>query len=152
MSFGMTELDEKESQNPDESGWGFEFTFRLTRRPEEHEAPVWPVGFLQNLARYVYSSGNWFEAGDHVDACPAIADALVNRLPHGRTLTISGDGRSITFSPSDSDSGGAALDEGVLTLDLLPTELSALVAALHNTSPGPLPIRPQLVIAFDHET
>lgn len=274
ISFGMTELDEKESQNPDESGWGFEFTFRLTRRPEEHEAPVWPVGFLQNLARYVYSSGNWFEAGDHVDAngpifldrqdslirafaftadpelgpvdspngrfqflqvvgltldeydaarswrtqgllgavaphmplyitdlnrtsmlehddvgaairtgiardgsglgmlyvetaswessdgclhlrfsasaCPAIADALVNRLPHGRTLTIAGNGRSITFSPSDS--GGATLDEGVLTLDVLPAELSALLAALHSISPGPLSIRPQLVIAFDHET
>ncbi|MFD3706848.1 suppressor of fused domain protein [Nocardia sp. NPDC058658] len=33
ISFGMTELDEKESENPEESGWGFEFTFRLTRAP-----------------------------------------------------------------------------------------------------------------------
>ncbi|MFD3703576.1 suppressor of fused domain protein [Nocardia sp. NPDC058658] len=245
------------------------------RRPEEHEAPVWPIGFLQNLARYVYSSGNWFEPGDHVDAngpiyfdrqdslirafafavdpelgvvdspngrfqflqvvgltldeydaarswrtqglleavtphmplyitdldrtsllahddvdeairtgieregsglgmlcvetvswesrndslhlrfsasaCPAIADALVNRLPHRKSLTIAGSGRSITFSPDDS--AGVSLDEGVLTLDIHPTELSVLVSALHNnTSPAPLPVRPHLVIAFDHET
>src|SRR5688500_9386346 len=28
VSYGMTELYEKQSENPDESGWGFEFTFR----------------------------------------------------------------------------------------------------------------------------
>ncbi|MFV2172583.1 suppressor of fused domain protein [Actinomadura sp. LOL_016] len=33
VSYGMSELYEKTSSNADESGWGFEFTFRLVRDP-----------------------------------------------------------------------------------------------------------------------
>ncbi|MCP2337796.1 suppressor of fused domain protein [Actinomadura rupiterrae] len=89
VSYGMSELYEKESDNPDESGWGFEFTFRLARPDAavaesgedgesgeggesgadgEDEPPVWPVNLMQNLARYVYSSGNWFAPGHHMNA------------------------------------------------------------------------------------
>lgn len=32
VTYGMTELYEKDSDNPDQSGWGFEFTFRLARK------------------------------------------------------------------------------------------------------------------------
>ncbi|MFC4912469.1 suppressor of fused domain protein [Actinomadura gamaensis] len=75
VSYGMSELYGKESENPDESGWGFEFTFRLARAPGEDEAepPVWPVNLMQNLARYVFSSGNWFAPGHHMNANGPIA-------------------------------------------------------------------------------
>ncbi|MFC5180531.1 suppressor of fused domain protein [Actinomadura harenae] len=73
VSYGMSELYEKHSDNPDESGWGFEFTFRLARVGGEDEPPVWPVNLLQNLARYVYSSGNWFAPGHHMNANGPIA-------------------------------------------------------------------------------
>lgn len=73
VSYGMSELYEKESENPDESGWGFEFTFRLARAEGEDEPPVWPVNLMQNLARYVYSSGNWFAPGHHMNANGPIA-------------------------------------------------------------------------------
>ncbi|RFU40753.1 suppressor of fused domain protein [Actinomadura logoneensis] len=73
VSYGMSELYEKESENLDESGWGFEFTFRLARPDGEDEPPVWPVNLMQNLARYVYSSGNWFAPGHHMDANGPIA-------------------------------------------------------------------------------
>ncbi|MEV5570656.1 suppressor of fused domain protein [Spirillospora sp. NPDC052269] len=73
VSYGMSELYEKEAVNLDESGWGFEFTFRLARPDGEDEPPVWPVNLLQNLARYVYSSGNWFAPGHHMDANGPIA-------------------------------------------------------------------------------
>ncbi|MBX6387250.1 MAG: suppressor of fused domain protein [Microbispora sp.] len=76
VSYGMTELYEKQSDNPDESGWGFEFTFRLARdpaAPADAEPPVWPANFLQNLGRYVFQSGNWFEAGHHIDLNGPIA-------------------------------------------------------------------------------
>ncbi|GLW64856.1 hypothetical protein Arub01_31000 [Actinomadura rubrobrunea] len=76
VSYGMTELYEKESSNPDESGWGFEFTFRLARDPHgpaDDEPPVWAANFLQNLARYVFRTGNWFEAGHHIDLNGPIA-------------------------------------------------------------------------------
>lgn len=73
ISYGMTELYEKESENPDESGWGFEFTFRLARDPAEEQPPVWAANLLQNLGRYVFQSGNWFEAGHHMNVNGPIA-------------------------------------------------------------------------------
>ncbi|MEU8802480.1 suppressor of fused domain protein [Spirillospora sp. NPDC048819] len=68
VSYGMSELYAKESENPDESGWGFEFTFRVARDPAEEKPPMWAPNMLQNLARYVFKSGNWFEPGHHIDA------------------------------------------------------------------------------------
>ncbi|MFB4304661.1 suppressor of fused domain protein [Actinomadura sp. GTD37] len=73
ISYGMTELYTKESENPDESGWGFEFTFRLVRDPAEETPPAWAVNLLQNLGRYVFQSGNWFEAGHHMNVNGPIA-------------------------------------------------------------------------------
>src|SRR5687767_4519289 len=58
VSFGMSELYEKESDVADQSGWGFEFTFRLAGGGDK--PPMWAVNFLQNLARYVFTSGNPF--------------------------------------------------------------------------------------------
>jgi hypothetical protein len=68
VTYGMSELYEKEWDTPDESGWGFEFTFRLVCRPTDTEPPVWPAGFMQNLARYVFQSGKWFEPGHTIKA------------------------------------------------------------------------------------
>ncbi|SNT41791.1 Suppressor of fused protein (SUFU) [Actinomadura meyerae] len=73
VSYGMTELYDKKSENPDESGWGFEFTFRLARDPAEETPPVWAANLLQNLGRYVFTSGNWFEAGHHMNVNGPIA-------------------------------------------------------------------------------
>jgi suppressor of fused-like protein len=73
VSYGMSELYAKESDNPDESGWGFEFTFRVRRDPAETEPPVWAANFLQNLARYVFQTGNWFEPNHHMDLNGPIA-------------------------------------------------------------------------------
>ncbi|RKN16504.1 suppressor of fused domain protein [Micromonospora musae] len=68
VGYGMSELYAKESDNPDESGWGFEFTIRPARDIGETEPPMWAASLLQNLARYVFSSGNWFEPGHHMNA------------------------------------------------------------------------------------
>lgn len=59
VTYGFTELYEKESDDPSESGYGFELTFRLKREPEEEQPPAWPMNLLQNIARYVFSSGTW---------------------------------------------------------------------------------------------
>jgi suppressor of fused-like protein len=73
VSYGMSELYDKQSDNPDESGWGFEFTFRIRRDPAETEPPTWAANFLQNLARYVFQTGNWFEPNHHMDLNGPIA-------------------------------------------------------------------------------
>ncbi|WP_172250129.1 suppressor of fused domain protein [Saccharibacillus deserti] len=67
VTYGFTELHEKESENTQYSGFGFELTLRLAVEGEE-EPPVWAINFLQNLARYVFSSGNPFLPGHHMDA------------------------------------------------------------------------------------
>ena len=62
----MSELFQKESENKEFSGWGFEFTFRLARESGEDEVPMFPMSLLQNLAKYVNSSGNIFGPGHHL--------------------------------------------------------------------------------------
>lgn len=67
VTYGFSELYEKESDDPEESGYGFELTLRLARRADDAEPPVFAANFLQNLARYVFDSGNVFEPGEHID-------------------------------------------------------------------------------------
>ena len=70
VTYGLTDLyDESErftDANPEDSGWGFELTFRLARQPGT-EAPDWPVQMLQRLAGYVFRSSNVFRSGDHME-------------------------------------------------------------------------------------
>lgn len=43
------------------SRFGFEMTFRLASGLPPSTEPVWACNLLQNLARYVFESGRWFE-------------------------------------------------------------------------------------------
>lgn len=63
VTYGFTDLFQKETDDPDESGFGFELTFRLARKPGEDLPPPWALNFLQNLGRYVFSTGNRFAVG-----------------------------------------------------------------------------------------
>ena len=73
VSYGMTELYAKESDNADESGWGFELTFRVARDPADEQPPGWAASVLQNLGRYVFTTGNWFGPGHHMNLNGPIA-------------------------------------------------------------------------------
>ena len=66
ITFGFSELYEKKSTNADESGWGFELSFRLKRESAETEPPLWPVMMLQNLARHVFRSKSPFDAEHYI--------------------------------------------------------------------------------------
>ncbi|KAB8135748.1 suppressor of fused domain protein [Gracilibacillus oryzae] len=68
VTYGFSELYEKETQDPEISGFGFELTFRLVKTEEESEPPYWAMNLLQNLARYIFGSGNIFKNGDYMDA------------------------------------------------------------------------------------
>jgi hypothetical protein len=39
------------------------------------KAPMWPLSFLNNLANYIFSSGNAFAAADHMNLNGPIAIA-----------------------------------------------------------------------------
>ena len=67
VTFGLSELFEKESDDPGVSGFGFELTLRLPARGDTGEAPVWASDFLTNLAAYVWQTGHDFAYGDHID-------------------------------------------------------------------------------------
>jgi suppressor of fused len=73
VSYGMSELYSKEGENKEYSGWGFEFTMRLSRSEEENQPPRWPMSLMQNLARYVFKTGNIFADGHHLDCNGPIA-------------------------------------------------------------------------------
>lgn len=74
VSYGMSELYYNEEAAGEEfSKWGFEFTFRLAMAEKEFPStddalPVWPINLMQNLARYVFESGNFFEDGHFIPA------------------------------------------------------------------------------------
>ena len=52
LTYGFSELYEKESDDPEFSGFGFELTFRLACDAVDDEPSPWPLNFLQNLARH----------------------------------------------------------------------------------------------------
>lgn len=62
VTYGLTELYEKESENLEYSGFGFELTMRLAWEPNQ-DPPNFAINFLQNLARYVFETGNIFGVG-----------------------------------------------------------------------------------------
>ena len=86
VTYGFSELFSKETDDRETSGFGFELTFRLALPAGTGDGdppPTWPLNLLQNLARYVFSSGNAFEQGHHMTANGPIAldhDTLLRHL------------------------------------------------------------------------
>ncbi|MGH8921878.1 MAG: suppressor of fused domain protein [Acidimicrobiales bacterium] len=64
VTYGLSEVDDKESADPDISGWGFELTLRLAGADTD---PEWAVSLLTNLANYVWTTGHGFAPGHHLD-------------------------------------------------------------------------------------
>ena len=68
VSYGMSELYfAPEKSDKEFSNWGFEFTMRI-KSTEGEEDPKWVIGLMNNLARYVFQSGNWFEDYHYIPA------------------------------------------------------------------------------------
>jgi len=73
VTYGFTELYRKETPDPKISGFGFELSFRLACREISKKPPTWPLGLLNNLARYVFDTGRVFTPGHHLDCNSPIA-------------------------------------------------------------------------------
>lgn len=69
VTYGFSALYYDEEQLGKEfSKFGFELTLRLRPYEGDAEFPSWVWSLLQNLARYVFKSGNWFEEFQYLDA------------------------------------------------------------------------------------
>lgn len=61
-SYGFSSLYyDEDAIGGDFSRFGFELTFRLANNKGAGEDPNWVCNLMQNLAKYVFSSGKWFE-------------------------------------------------------------------------------------------
>jgi suppressor of fused len=88
VTYGFSELYEKESENKELSGYGFELTFRLACGADDEDPPVWALNFLQNIARYVFSTGNRLETHHHIDLNGPIA---LNEATEIRAIALAKD-------------------------------------------------------------
>jgi hypothetical protein len=119
ITFGFSELYEKESTDLAVSGYGFELTFRLSRSRTESTPPAWVLSFLQNLARYVFDTGNPFGRGHYMNANGPIALGVQTEI---RAMVLDLDSE---LPPRDTANGHVDFLEVVgITLD----ELDAIKA------------------------
>jgi hypothetical protein len=79
VSYGLSELYEKETDEPEVSGFGFELTLRVARG-DEAEPPAWALAFLQKLARYVFDTGNVLDVGHQFDTEGPLAPGVDTRM------------------------------------------------------------------------
>ncbi|XP_060809106.1 suppressor of fused homolog [Amyelois transitella] len=63
------------------SGLGLELTFRLAA-PAPQPPPLWPAALLQATARYMFTTGNKFYAGDHISWHSPLDGSPKSRLRH----------------------------------------------------------------------
>ena len=64
VTYGYSELFQKQTDDPTFSGYGIEMTCRVALEPDSQDAPPdWCFSFLMNLARYVFRTGNVFGPG-----------------------------------------------------------------------------------------
>lgn len=68
VSFGLTEIYGKETENRYISGYGYELTFKLKKDEyEDEEAEIRNVcGILQSIARLVFTKGEFFRTNEFI--------------------------------------------------------------------------------------
>lgn len=67
VTYGLTELFEKSSPDPDLSGFGFEVTLRILRGEGDEQPPSWPIALLQGIGHYALSGHGGLDSGHLID-------------------------------------------------------------------------------------
>ena len=65
MTYGLTELYDKISDDVERSGWGYELTIRVA--PQSDEPPVWAFDLLKRAAQQTQQSGVVYDVGHRID-------------------------------------------------------------------------------------
>ena len=66
VTYGLSELFDKTSADPNLSGFGFELSLRIPMPPGKNggsRPPLWPLRLLQSLGRHVLTTGEGFDSG-----------------------------------------------------------------------------------------
>jgi hypothetical protein len=83
VTYGLTELWDKETDDPATSGFGYELTMRVPRLPTDDAPLEWPFGILSLVAQYARSGPQELRLGDRVRlASPVDGD------PNGALTTV----------------------------------------------------------------
>jgi hypothetical protein len=99
VTFGLTELFSKDSDDPEVSGWGFELTMRVPLDGEQ--PPTWSLRLLERLVDYVFTSGRAFAEDHRMDPGGPITGKDTTRL---RAIAFAADPE---LPPIDSPHGSA---------------------------------------------
>lgn len=67
VTYGLSELFEKVSRQPEISGWGYELSVRVARRAEEPAAPQWAFNLLERMARVTRAEKHRYKVGDRIE-------------------------------------------------------------------------------------
>lgn len=67
VSYGLSELFEKSSPDPDVSGFGYELTLRLPRAEGEARPPTWPLALVHGVAAGVLAHDVQLDSGHLID-------------------------------------------------------------------------------------
>ncbi|WP_433021168.1 suppressor of fused domain protein [Kribbella sp. CA-294648] len=78
ITFGLTELFAKDSDDLLTSGWGFELTLRVPA--DDDQPPEWALRLLRQLGAYVFSTGQPFAPGHRMDPGGPITGTPDTRL------------------------------------------------------------------------
>ena len=115
ITYGLTELYAKESDDPDWSGWGYELTMRVPLGGEQQPDP-WALLVVKNLANWAAEQSGVVKPGDWFDT-PA---PLAPKAP-GATLTGIGLVADPQLPPIDTPHGRV---EFVEVIGLHPDEVA----------------------------
>jgi len=68
VSFGLTEIYGKETEDPEVSGYGYELTLKLKKYPfEDEESELKNIcGILQMIARLTFTKGELFQENEYI--------------------------------------------------------------------------------------
>jgi hypothetical protein len=89
VTYGLSELFDKSSDDPNVSGFGFELTLRIPMAPGQNggaRPPLWPLRLLQGLGRHVLANRSGFDSGHSLDLGASIVPPNSDG-PEGCVLT-----------------------------------------------------------------
>lgn len=133
VGYGLSELGEKETDEPDFSGAGFEFSLRLRR--DGDVPPRWPIRVIAALSQQVwngteYDLGDWILTPDALGGDPTMAGQTALAIVPDRELprldTPNGAVHLFQLVPLTTAEGAAAAEAG---------SVEAVVAGLSTDDP-----------------